>query len=386
MRNLFMLGADPNQPRDPLANGLGAYQQGLLQQVAPNIPPPPAGILPVAPEKPQGFLAALLSDPRKMAALQGLSQGLLQAGQWRQGPRVTGAEVLGQAFGGMQKGIESYEEKMAKEAAARLNAAIEQRNQQLAERKVGADEKQAEAALIRATQERDPEALRLLDAMGIDPQSPQGLEILRSRLTGEGKGVNITIGNQGQGGVADRGKFAEALAGAQVKRLEAWTEEAGKAEEVASNLQEMDAMLADPFFETGWSGIVKGAAGKAAQFVGLPTEGTPYDAARVERFNQIQKNLSLMMKPTGMGAMSDGDRKALESIQANMYNSKEANRRAIEAAMKMQERKIMRAQMAEDWISERGSLDGFNAYWNDYMKKNPLFAAPQRSPSGNYRR
>jgi hypothetical protein len=144
MRNLFMMGADPNQPADPLAGGIDQYQRGLLHQVAPNIPPPPrAGILPVTPEKPQGFFAALMADPRQRAALMGLSQGLLEAGQWRAGPRITGAEVLGGALRGYQQGAASWEEQQAKEAAARLN-------QMMTERKMGIEQQQADAAMLKA--------------------------------------------------------------------------------------------------------------------------------------------------------------------------------------------------------------------------------------------
>jgi hypothetical protein len=144
----FMNDADPYKQPDPLAGGLAQYQQGLLQQVAPNIPPPPpqsAGILPVAPDQPKGFFAALLADPAKRAQLAGMSQALLQAGQWRAGPRMTGAEILGGAVQGAQQGQASWEEQQAREAAARLNEMMQKRKADLEDRKVAAEERKAEA-------------------------------------------------------------------------------------------------------------------------------------------------------------------------------------------------------------------------------------------------
>jgi hypothetical protein len=86
------------------------------------------------------------------------------------------------------------------------------------------------------------------------------------------------------------------------------------------------------------------------------------------------------------GALSDSDRKYLESIAASLGNRPETNAQKIDIAIKLKQREQDVARLAREYRKQNGGQfdDGFYDYLDQWSQANPLFAnAPPLTPGGN---
>ena len=82
------------------------------------------------------------------------------------------------------------------------------------------------------------------------------------------------------------------------------------------------------------------------------------------------------------GAMSEGDRKFLVAMTANISNTPEGNALMLDATRKVARRDQEVAALARAYRSKHGSLDeGFSNELDAFSKKNPLF--PQAAPASD---
>lgn len=98
-----------------------------------------------------------------------------------------------------------------------------------------------------------------------------------------------------------------------------------------------------------------------------------------ELITAFQNRMSLIMRnpDSGMGmpgAVSDRDLAFLKDAQAGIDKSPEGNRKLIEIMRKLETRKIELAQFAEQYVKQRGSLEGFEQAVKQWADQRPLFA------------
>lgn len=225
------------------------------------------------------------------------------------------------------------------------------------------------------SEEGDTSLIRNLRAAGIDPASPEGQEMIRQSITKPATQVNVGTQQQGGGFGANLDKFSEALATAQVKDLTKALEESQAVEENIARADEMLNILDD--FETGLGAELAQPFRKAGEAIGFDT-----DAPKYERFNQLAAPMIKSLRTPGEGTTSDADLAFMKQAAAGVGQSVDANRKAISAYRKLQERKQERAIAMERWIKEKGSLDGFRESWKRYVDENPLFEAPAKDDGG----
>lgn len=92
------------------------------------------GLLPAQPA-PQGLLGRITSTPGFWQGLSQAGQGLVQASQGRPGYKPTWAQGISAGLGGFNQGMQSYQEQIASDAAARMDALIKQKQLELETKK-----------------------------------------------------------------------------------------------------------------------------------------------------------------------------------------------------------------------------------------------------------
>lgn len=220
-------------------------------------------------------------------------------------------------------------------------------------------------------------------AAGIDPQSKKGREIIEENLRGAGK-TNINIGTSEDGGYgASQGVFAKELAKRQAEQFGKQTELADSADENIALAEEMTSIL-DRGLETGALTPARTGIDKLSQSA-LGFSLTGLDTSDAERFEAGSNRLAKMLRTPGEGVMTDKDFEVYKKSTANLGTSPEGNRRALTAFKTVQQRNKEKAREMEGWVSKTGSLDGFKAYWDKYMEKNPLFSG-EFDPAGEQKK
>jgi hypothetical protein len=126
-----------------------------------------------------------------------------------------------------------------------------------------------------------------------------------------------------------------------------------------------------------------GSALKAFDFD--PTKLGLSDPAKMEQFESAASNsvglIRQVLKFPASG-FSDADREMLERSVAGIGKNVEANAAILDAAEKVAYREQERLKQMDDWVKKNKNLNGFQSYWVDYQRKNPLFqqsAAPTKS-------
>jgi len=100
----------------------------------------------------------------------------------------------------------------------------------------------------------------------------------------------------------------------------------------------------------------------------------------------VSREMALQLRsPAGgagmPGALSDQDRKFLESMTPGLSKTPEGNRMIVEARKKLAQRDQEVAKLARDYRSKKGTLDeGFYEELSRFSSANPLFPQSSRSP------
>jgi len=110
-----------------------------------------------------------------------------------------------------------------------------------------------------------------------------------------------------------------------------------------------------------------------------------------EAFESAVGQMALQLRNTGEGAgmpgsMSDSDREFLRQMTPRLSSTPEGNQLILDYAKRVANRSKEKAQMAREYRlkNPRGTLDGFDQMWMEYVERNPLFPVepqPQVTPS-----
>lgn len=216
--------------------------------------------------------------------------------------------------------------------------------------------------------------IKNLKAAGIDPSSEKGKMLIERSLSKSATTVNVNNGStQPTTFGADKEKFSEALATVHAKKFEKIMKDADGSAAKISSAREMLSIL-DSGFQTGLGAEMAQPFRKIGEAMGMDT-----DAPEFERFNQLAAPMIKGLRQPGEGTTSDADMKFMVQAAAGVGQSVEANRIAVNAYIKLLERKQEKSIRAEEWVSEKGNLDGFQKEWKTYVDANPLFTPADTS-------
>ena len=112
-----------------------------------------------------------------------------------------------------------------------------------------------------------------------------------------------------------------------------------------------------------------------AQALGMPINSR-YNANQM--FEAISNRLTVMARKVGegqilAGQISDSDREFLKRSVPELAKLPEANKMLIDWNMKLAQRKIEIAKLAEEYYDANGTMRGFNDARSAWVKENPLF-------------
>jgi hypothetical protein len=173
-------------------------------------------------------------------------------------------------------------------------------------------------------------------------------------------------------------------------------ESAASAEEQNSVYSEMLPLIGNTYSGIGGDLVVKGK--QVVRALG----GNPDGLEEGEILRALGNQLALRLRnpDSGMGLTgntSDRDVKFLKDSVPNIEKSPEGNRKLIEIAVRINQRKVEKAEMAKNYIRQNGSMDGFNKKWKEYldMPENDIFygmspgdppatPSPSQAQGGNY--
>ena len=163
------------------------------------------------------------------------------------------------------------------------------------------------------------------------------------------------------------------------------SEDAGRARQQLAQLDQLGTALANPNVYQGFAGDSVLQLKKAAQAAGFNVEGI----ADAELASKVSRELALQLRnPTGgagmPGALSDQDRKFLESMVPSLQNSSEGNRQIVSMFKALQQRSLDVERLAMDYAEKNGRLGpGFNKALREYADANPLFKQQPAATGGN---
>jgi hypothetical protein len=162
--------------------------------------------------------------------------------------------------------------------------------------------------------------------------------------------------------------------------------DASRAQQQLSQLDQLKAALANPNVYQGFAGDSILSLKKAAQAIGMGVEGV----ADSELASKVTRELALQLRnPTGgagmPGALSDQDRKFLESMVPSLQNSREGNQQIVDMYRALNQRALDVDRLRSQYEEKNGRIDaGFTRELRKYANENPLFkqqAAPAAAPS-----
>ena len=189
-------------------------------------------------------------------------------------------------------------------------------------------------------------------------------------LQAKKKEFNIGINTEG----AD--DFTRALMKGMATRYETYQSEADAAEKAMANLNLMGNLVGQDNFYSGPFGNQVTAVRRVATLFGAD----PEQVADAETFNKIAKDSALQVMGGSLGVgFSNADRDFVEAMVPNIENTKAGNLKIIEVQIKIQNRKIELARMAEQYAAENGTLKGFRAFITEWRQQNPLFSAAEKA-------
>lgn len=179
---------------------------------------------------------------------------------------------------------------------------------------------------------------------------------------GEGVGQEAIGGNQGQKNIANA--------------IEDYRAESKTATNTLASIGNMEKAMED----VGYSGPGGQTYGAIDDFLegtigqlGVPTLPGSSGARAVMETGQLQFLQDAISKTKG--AITERENELFLRSAPGLSKTPEGNRMLLRIARKTSERAQERAQAAEDWIRDpahQGSLNGFEAEWNEYITAEPL--------------
>jgi hypothetical protein len=149
-----------------------------------------------------------------------------------------------------------------------------------------------------------------------------------------------------------------------------------------SNIDRLSTLLDTSGLSSGSGAQTMSKLKSLASTFGIDVAGLPQE----EAIKQITTEMFLKAKNQGgvnllPGAMSEGDRQALEQTTVSLSNSPEGRKLLLDRTKKMNDRSIEVAKMAREYERKHGQLDsGFEDELDKYSTANPMFK-PEKTAS-----
>ena len=142
-------------------------------------------------------------------------------------------------------------------------------------------------------------------------------------------------------------------------------------------------LLLDEGVRTGRIESLSLPARQLAASLGIEVEGVPEQ----ETFRALTNQLALRLRnpDSGMGLTgntSNMDVRFLKESVPGLEKTPEGNRLLLELFLQVQRRKIVEANLAEQYAERNGSLTGFQQYMTEYNEQNPIFDDELRTRVG----
>ncbi len=153
--------------------------------------------------------------------------------------------------------------------------------------------------------------------------------------------------------------------------------EASSAQDLLANTVVLENLMADPSFSSGALAEQKMSYAKIIEALG----GDAADVGSLEAFRAVTSKLILDSMGGSLGAgFSEGDRKFVEGMGAQLSTSKEGNKMIIDLNRKIASRKLEIASFADNYVKENGMIDQrFMGALREWSQQNPLFKAVDAS-------
>ena len=153
--------------------------------------------------------------------------------------------------------------------------------------------------------------------------------------------------------------------------------EASSAQDLLANTVVLENLMADPSFTSGALAEQKMSYAKIIEALG----GDAADVGSLEAFRAVTSKLILDSMGGSLGAgFSEGDRKFVEGMGAQLSTSKEGNKMIIDLNRKIARRKLEIASFADNYVKENRMIDQrFMGALREWSKQNPLFEAVDAS-------
>ena len=217
---------------------------------------------------------------------------------------------------------------------------------------------------------KQTDAIRELTAAGIDPNSPQGKQILIQKLTKPL--AQITNPVELKYDQAKGEDTAKMMAGMQASGMQA----SGKLNRLGALETLLDQVNTGKY--AGTTTELKRAA--KSMGVDLTALGVKDDVAPAEAARMLTNQLALEGRDPSQGgglpgAMSNADREFLMQATPGIENTPQGYKQMIEVQRRLAKRSIETAKLAREYEKKNGRLDyGFQDEMSAYAEKNPLFA------------
>ena len=274
---------------------------------------------------------------------RGFAQGLLEASGYTDMPTT-----LGQAVSqGMKRSNE----------AKQLSIANQRKDDEISFKK-----SQALIGNLLAERGLDLKEMKLLQpqlsmfakdllAVGIDPMSPEGQELLRKKLDAS---TNITLTDS----KIDEKKLEYALGTLKEER-----KVYNSANELDGRLQIMEATLRDDNFETGLLQKFLFPFAKSMAAMGFLDESEVEELSKMEFFQAASTYMIPRMRAIGSGATSDFEVSLYTQAAPNIGNTKQGNIFIVAGMRAINKFNKNKFREMEKWVNKNNSLVGFEEYF-----------------------
>lgn len=147
--------------------------------------------------------------------------------------------------------------------------------------------------------------------------------------------------------------------------------EAESAEQALQRYGVMETLLNSPDMETGtleeYALPIKRAASGVlgVDFAEVPVQ---------EAFNALARQGTLQASTVLKGSISERELDIIAESLPSLGKTMEGNRMILRVLMEMERRKMERLRQADEFWRENGTLDGFNSYFSNWARENPLLS------------
>ncbi|WP_324313646.1 hypothetical protein [Povalibacter sp.] len=142
---------------------------------------------------------------------------------------------------------------------------------------------------------------------------------------------------------------------------------------MAQDEKDILSTLRDNQARTGPTQDFRAAAGSLFADLGLPiSESRLNQISDFGAYKAAANDLVLSKQMQQKGPQTDSDRVVIQATVANAKNLPEVNRMIVGYGLALADRKIERAEFAENYRQQTGKIEGWESAWRDYMRRTPL--------------